>query len=431
MKKSSTWVVSVLILFLAASSSVFAAEAGAPAAEAPKAEEPKGLAPGWFSLDSSVGVLDKKIEDGKSALEKALFGISISGFLDTSWTISTNHPGSFWHHNISGRYFDQDQNQIVFNDFNLTLDKPEKDWGVGFHFVADFGRLGNLLRRATFYGVNKFQGAGNGGEPDAELREGFLTTTIPIGEGLQVKAGKFVTLLGTEILPTPGARNANISNSYMFLFAIPFTHTGALFTYPVLKTLSVSAGPVTGWDDPHDNNNAATALWGFNFTPADVFALASSFIYGAEQRDHSGRKRFTMSHVATIKPLDPLTVTLEYDYGHDEKVTASLRDGTWQGVAAVASYDWTDRFTTALRGEFFKDSDGVRTIGSGLFGTSTPRDVGFTELTLTGAYKYTKMLVGRAEVRQDWASKTVFAVGNSGRADQAQTTLALQLIYTY
>jgi hypothetical protein len=51
-----------------------------------------------------------------------------------------------------------------------------------------------------------------------------------------------------------------------------------------------------------------------------------------------------------------------------------------------------------------------------------PRDVTLGELTLTGAYKFTKMLVGRAEVRQDWADKKVFAVGNSGRAGKAQTT---------
>jgi hypothetical protein len=60
-----------------------------------------------------------------------------------------------------------------------------------------------------------------------------------------------------------------------------------------------------------------------------------------------------------------------------------------------------------------------------------PRDVTLGELTLTGAYKLTKMLVGRAEVRQDWANKNVFALGNSGRADKSQTTLAMQLIYTY
>jgi hypothetical protein len=129
-----------------------------------------------------------------------------------------------------------------------------------------------------------------------------------------------------------------------------------------------------------------------------------------------------MSHVATIKPMDSLTLFLEYDYGNEEKVTPSLRDGTWQGVAGIASYGWTDRFTTALRAEYFKDSDGVR--------TGVLRDVSATGLTLTGAYKFTKMLLGRAEVRQDWSDRRVFQRGATN-ADKDQTTLAMQLIYTY
>ena len=65
-----------------------------------RAQEDKPLAPGWLSLDSSIGQLDSAIGNGKAALEKAL-GISISGYLDTSWTLSTNHPSH--PANISGQ----------------------------------------------------------------------------------------------------------------------------------------------------------------------------------------------------------------------------------------------------------------------------------------------------------------------------------------
>lgn len=388
------------------------------------AEEAKGLDPGWLSLDGSVGLLDKKVEEGKGSLEKAL-RISISGFLDTSYTYSSNRPHS--PSNISGRYFDKDHNKIVFNDFNLTLEKPEKDWGIGFKLVGDFGRTGELLREATFYGVNKLPGAGNGGEPSAELREAFVTTTVPIGEGLQIKGGLFVTPLGTEIIPAPGAYNDNISRSFLFNFGVPLRHLGLLFTYPVHKMLSISAGPVTGWDNPHDNNKQPSFLGGIAFTPVDAFSLASNIVAGPEQTHRSGPKRFTWSNVATIKPVDPLTLYLEYTYGHEEKITASLRDATWQGGAAIASYGWTDRFTTALRGEFFNDRDGAR-LGGDIPGTHANVTVG--ELTLTGAYKFTKMLLGRVELRQDWANRRVFQRHSTG-SDKSQTTLALQAIYTF
>lgn len=382
------------------------------------AQEDKPLGPGWLSLDSSVGVLDKAVVNGKGSLEKAL-GIGISGYFDTGWTFSTNHPRK--PDSISGRYFDKDQNDLVFNGFNITLEKPEKDWGVGFKVVGDFGRTAELLREATLWN-KKLQK-----QPSAELREVFLTTTIPIGEGLQIKAGKFVTLMGTEVIPAPGSYNPNISRSFLFNFAIPFTHLGALFSYPVLKTLTIMGGPVTGWDNPHDNNSSPSFHGGFTFTPGEVFSLMTSVMLGPEQRHNTNRNRFTLGNVATIKPITDLTIFLEYTYGHEEKVTASLRNGTWQGVAAIASYDWTERFNTALRAEWFNDRDGAR-LGGDFAGTHA--NVAVSEMTLTGAYKFTKMLLGRAEVRQDWSDEKFFKRGSSN-ADKNQTTLALQLIYQY
>ena len=394
------------------------------------ADEPKPLGPGWLSLDGSVGLLDKKIEEGKGSIEKAL-GISISGFFDASYTWSSNHPGSGVNHNISGRYFDRDHNKVVFNNFNLTLDKPEKDWGVGFHVVADFGRTGELLREATLWSSKLHQ------EPSAELREAFITFTIPVGEGLQFKGGKFVTPLGTEILPAPGAYNDNISRSFAFNFGVPLTHTGGLFTYPFAKTFSASAGLVTGWDNPSDNNNAPSFLGGVNFTPVDAFALASNIIIGREWTApgiglpiHNGGTRVTWSNVATIKPMDPLTVYLEYTLGHEQKAPTPTvpKNAWWHGLAGIASYNWTDRFNTALRGEVFWDNDAART--GGFAATSPVTSVTLGEITLTGAYKFTAKLFGRVEVRQDWANKSVFAKG-SGSADKSQTTVAVQAIYEF
>ena len=101
----------------------------------------KPLGPGWLSLDDSVGLFDRNIADGKSAIDGAL-GIGISGFLDTSYQWSSNHPKN--PRNISGRYFDKDYNKLVFNYFHVAVEKPEKDWGIGFRLSGDFGRGGEL-----------------------------------------------------------------------------------------------------------------------------------------------------------------------------------------------------------------------------------------------------------------------------------------------
>jgi hypothetical protein len=382
-----------------------------------RAQDDKPLPPGLFSLDGSVGVLDKSIADSKAALQKNL-GINFGGFLDTSYTYSSNRPKR--PSNISGRYFDKDHNKVVFNNFHLFVEKPEEDWGVGFRISGDFGRTGELLREATLWGKNFHR------EPSAELREAYLTTTIPVGAGIGVKGGLFVTTLGTEILFNPGAYNDNISRSFLFNYAIPLRHLGMLFSYPVHKILSLNAGVVTGWDNPRDNNGQPSFLWGFGLNPMDEFGLTSSFIYGPEQRSNTGNKRFTMSHVATLKPFDPLTVLLEYTYGHEENASlGGTRDASWLGIGGVLSYGWTERFSTALRGEIFNDRDGAR-----LGGGPSHANVTVGEVTLTGSYQFTKMLLGRLEYRQDWADERFYRK-RATSFDKSQGTFAAQVIYAF
>ncbi|HEX9443694.1 MAG TPA: outer membrane beta-barrel protein [Candidatus Binatia bacterium] len=418
----------ILALLLFGPVFTHAADVAPPPPAPPAADEPKPLGPGLLSLDSSVGIVDSQIESAKGVVEKAL-GIGISGFFDVGYQYSGNHPRASA--SISGRYFDKDHNKLKFNNFNLTIDKPEKDWGVGFHFVGDFGRTGELLREVTLWNAHLKE------QPSAELREAYLTFTIPFGEGIAVKAGKFVTPLGTEILPAPGAYNDNISRSFAFNFGVPITHTGALFTYPFSKAFAASGGLVTGWDNPHDNNNSPSFLGGINFTPVDAFALASNIVIGREwtavgfnQHIHDGGTRVTLSNVVTLKPIDPLTAYLEYTMGHEEKALTpfGVRDAWWHAFAGILSYNWTDRFNTAFRSELFLDEKSARTFS--LKAVPTKNSVNLYEATATAAYKFTAKLIGRVEVRHDRANKNVYQEGRNG-TDNHQTTVAFQAIYGF
>jgi hypothetical protein len=393
----------------------------APFRAAHAAEAEKPLAPGWLSLDSSVGAADRWIALNKSSIESAI-GIGISGYLDTSYQWGSNHPKN--PNFMSGRYFDRNYNEVDWNDFHLVLDKPEKDWGVGFHLSGDFGLTGKLLRQATLWGKTFHK------EPSAELRESYLTTTIPVGEGIQFKGGLFVTPLGAEILLNPGSYNDEISRSFAFNFAIPLRHLGTLFSYPFLKTLTGSVGIITGWDNPRDNNGSPSGLFGINFTPADSFALASNIVVGPEQTHNTNDPRFTWSNVATIKPMDPLTLLLEVTFGYEQKASTptGVKNAQWYAFAGTGSWSWTDRFSTALRTELFLDEGASRTQGLGA--TKPIFNVALGEVTLAATYKFTKMFLGRAEFRQDWANRAVYKRGASN-ADANQTTLEMQLLYQF
>ncbi|HEY6367595.1 MAG TPA: outer membrane beta-barrel protein [Candidatus Binatia bacterium] len=409
MKKALVFLFLILAMYMAPSRAVQAAEAEKP------------LEPGWLSLDSSVGAADRWIALNKAAVEGAI-GIGISGYLDTSYTWSSRHPKD--PSRISGRYFYGDQNKVDFNDFHIVFDKPEKDWGVGFHISGDFGRTGELLREATLWGKNLNK------EPSAELRESYITTTIPVGEGIQFKGGLFVTPLGAEILPNPGSYNDEITRSFAFNFAIPLRHLGTLFSYPFLKTLTGSMGIITGWDNPRDNNGSPSGLFGVNFTPTDSFALASNIVVGPEQTHNTNDPRFTWSNVATIKPMDPLTLLLEYTFGfeQDASTPTGIKNAQWYAFAATGSWSWTDRLSTAVRTELFLDEGASRT--QGFAATKPIFNVALGEVTLAGTYKFTKMFVGRAEFRQDWANRAVYKRGSS-HANANQTTLGVQLLYQY
>ena len=392
-----------------------------PEEQKPAEPAEKPLEPGWFSLDCCIGVIDAKIAEGKGVVQDAL-GIGIAGYLETTYVWGSRHPKdpSF----LSGRYFYEDFNKMQFNDFHIALSKPEKDWGVGFQLSGDFGRTGQLLREATLWGPTLQK------EPSAELRESYITTTIPLGSGIQFKGGLFVTPLGTEILPVPGNYNDQITRSFAFNYGVPLRHLGTLFTYQALKTLSVSGGLVTGWDDPYDNNGTPSFLGGVNFTPMDSFGLASYIVAGPEQFHNEKHTRVTWSNVATVKPMDLLTLYLEYTFGVEQKASTptGTKNAQWYAFSVVGSYSWTDRFSTSLRTELFLDQGASRT--QGFAATKPIFNVALGEVTLAGTYKLTKMFLARAEFRQDWATRSVFKRG-ANNASPNQTTLAFQLIYTY
>jgi hypothetical protein len=68
-----------------------------------------------------------------------------------------------------------------------------------------------------------------------------------------LKAGKFVTLLGYEVIESP--LDLNYSRGYLFSLAIPLTTTGGLVSYSFTDWLSAQAGLVLGWDRSNTDNS--------------------------------------------------------------------------------------------------------------------------------------------------------------------------------
>ena len=354
-------------------------------------------------------------------------------YIENSYTFNLTGAGRGATNEL--RFYDFDEG-YTFNmaEFSIKKDPSEKYWwGYGLVVTAGLDAQKNHSL-GIFRGSNDTFPFRNTHKYD--LQEAYVSFLIPIGDGLTVKGGKFVTLLGYEVIESPN--NLNFSRGYLFSLAIPLTHTGGLLSYTFSEQFSVTAGVVLGWDNSRDNNDAVSYTGQFALTPIKDLTANLNWVVGPEQTDNKANQRAVLDLVVNYTGLKSTTLGLNVDYGfeQDEAFLRSLgtrqnNDATWWGIAGYAAYEVTEWFRVALRQEFFRDADGARTgFGNALNLLST---------TLTAQFKIWKGLVARAEYRHDAASEKVFKARTSrpdasqGVSAQSKTldTISISLYYSF
>ncbi len=295
----------------------------------------------------------------------------------------------------------------------LDFSRPSDGWFIpGFDLKLDSGKVARDIK-ADWNGNGAVKHGDTFETNDFEVQQAYLQWAMPddgpsLLKGLSVKGGKFVTLLGAEVIE-PWS-NYNYSRSFLFSFAIPFTHTGALVSYPLTDKISVTGGAIEGWDKVQSNNQGWSGIGNVTYAVNDMLALSGCGIWGPEQTNKTGNKRSILDFVATIKPTSALTLLLNYDWGHEDAAAAGNEAGLWQGFAAVANYAFTDRASAAVRGEWFEDHGGTR--------TGTVQSL--YEATVTGKYLITQHLYGQLEYRHDESAKgDAFPKDSPGRVNSS------------
>jgi hypothetical protein len=368
--------------------------------------------------------LQERLDALEAAIKKPPFGLTIGGMVVTSYQYDFNNP--IEHNNVVGlRAWDRDHNSITLDLFQLQVSRAPGENGVGFVTKVNFGKVAERM-------ASDWDGDGSIGnvaeeQNSVELEEAYITYNPPPLADLQLKAGKFVTLLGAEVIESP--RNFNISRSLAYTFAIPIGHTGALLSYAIVPEVSVTGGVVNGWDNVVDSNDSKSFLGGVTVTPVEQFSLAVSGVYGAEQPDRGDSKRGVVDVIATVKPIEDLTLQVNYDYGNEtdlgpgEDTTAE-----WNAVSGIVAFDIPDLLVVpigfALRGEWFDDSDSARL--GGTFGNHQR----VWEVTATGKVVLAEGLMARIEYRYDDNNTETFLRHVGGLQDDQQT-VAAELSYVF
>src|SRR5712692_5031241 len=123
-----------------------------------------------------------------------------------------------------------------------------------------------------------------------DLPQLYLEGHIPhilTDKGIDIRVGKFYTLMGREVYP--GADTDFYSRTYENVYATPFTHTGVMTTLHATATLDVLVGVVRGWDVFEDNNNSPSFHGAFIWNSADKrFNWTTAWITGPEQPNNDG-----------------------------------------------------------------------------------------------------------------------------------------------
>ena len=434
-------------------------------------QQQQGSATDQKTVTDRIDAIEKEVKDNeKTLLDKT--GISVHSIIAMDYLYDINAPSNNPTTAPGGpnqvpagtslpqpflRSFENEKNSFILNLANLHFERAADNL-PGFVIDLDFGKTADVVNNSTYFGRrdNGIPITGNGTD-FFDARQFYITYTAPVGSGIKLKVGRFVTLAGAEVIKSYNSFNYNVTNSILFGFAIPFTHTGILGSYAFSDQVSLDLGVVNGWDAVVDNNDGKSLHSGLTLAFDPHITFYQTVTYGPEQTGryvtntvspscgtsttgpcdptlqlyvHPGRsKRLLLTSLVTIKPIDPLTLIIDYDYGNDSDsvpLDGLLRTAQWQGAAGYIIYNFTDDLSACLRGEVFDDMNGARVFGPGGAGLHAT----YTEVTPTITYKIADGLYWRNEYRHDESdSKKVFA--HQSALVRGQDTIATELLYAF
>jgi hypothetical protein len=332
--------------------------------------------------------------------------IAVNGFLSVWYEYNTNRPASGRN---QYRVFDFDDNTVNVDAAEVVVQKAvEKPGDVGFRVD---GVAGAVARVSSAAGL--FQGQ------DFDLQQATVSWIAPVGSGLRLDFGKFVTHMGNEVIEGYDGWNDNATRSFVFGFAIPFTHTGLKATTSFGDQLTAMLVLCNGWDVVADNNSGKSVGAQLIWTPSKVITVTGNYMGGPEQANTSGNWRNVGNLVAQWKATDRTVFTLELTYGGEPNAVTTGETATWSGLVGYARFGLTDSFALNLRGEYFADPDGART-GVRQY---------LKEVTLTPEWKISPHFLVRGDFRLDWSNRDVFE--KKSGFTSTQPTLLADVIYVF
>lgn len=305
-------------------------------------------------------------------------GLEVGGWINGGATYNANNPSDGFNGTVT---FADRANRFQLNQFNIFLQRPVvsqgTEWDIGGRFDFLFGTDAIY---AQAFGISAFDE--NTGEPSDRgnwdlnlcckstrtygiaLPQAYLEAFVPIGNGLNIKAGHFYTPLGYETVPAPD--NFFYTRAYILNSGEPFTHTGLLGNYTVNDNWSVIGGATTG---------SATGGWDGGFDKQlDNWGGLGAILWSSDDKRTSATVGGTYGQSATNDPWIMYSVVLQHritprthmvvhhthGWAGSINLPGGIKNAEWYSVNTHLTYDLFHDLSIGIRAERFNDRDGWR-----------------------------------------------------------------------
>ena len=346
----------------------------------------------WTVALAAAGLVslgqNAQAEEAGNAVMTAFSKTTLSGFVDTSLSISEKGANQALHGRVPYQSGNK-MNGINLDVIQLSLASPldESDWAAGYAVDLLFGP-----------DASAYSASGTGEADDVAVRQAYVNTRVPVGNGLDLKMGVFDAIIGYEGFSNRD--NPNYSRNMAYNLQ-PFNHTGLLGGYQINDLVSAQFGVAnTGsnvlTDRAADSSDISYMGSVAVEAPENFGALAGATVYvGYMEFGGGGDEQQNLYVGSTIPtPIDGLALGAAWD--NVQNITGNGGDANI--LAGYISYQATDKMAVNGRIEYLDGDQGV------LFNASKNGVAVDSEmLSLTGTVQYDLWdnVLTRAEVRWD------------------------------
>jgi hypothetical protein len=168
-----------------------------------------------------------------------------------------------------GRLFDQNDDSFKLDLAAITLQwKARAPGDVGFRLDIAHG----VVVPVVLGGI------------DVAVLQAYARYIVPIGSGLHIDVGSFLSHIGSEAVEGFETTNSTYSHGFIFSLFTPPTMTGLRLTYDFAHVVQTTVWLVNGWvANTLDNNSAKSLGLQLNIAPINEVRFNVSYLAGAEK----------------------------------------------------------------------------------------------------------------------------------------------------